>query len=127
MEARPTNIDLEVIVHRIGAGELDLQPEFQRGEIWDLKRRQRLIDTILREWYVPAVHIVQEPDRRASVLDGQQRLATIRDFFADDFAVDGYIDPIAPELAKLDGKLFSQLPPDVVRGLKSFSLPVVNL
>ena len=127
MEARPSDVDLEVIVNRIITEQLDLQPDFQRGEIWDLKRRQRLIDTILREWYVPAVHIVQEPDRRASVLDGQQRLATIRDFFADRFPVDGGIEPSSPKIGRLDGMYFSELPVEVVRGLKAFPLPVVYL
>ena len=47
MRAHRTDIELETIVRRITDDELDLQPEFQRGEIWDAKRRQRLIDTIL--------------------------------------------------------------------------------
>jgi hypothetical protein len=127
VEARPTTVDLEVIVNRIATDELDLQPDFQRGEIWDLKRRQRLIDTVLREWYVPAVHIVQAPDRRTMVLDGQQRLATIRDFFAGEFAVDGYTEPADPRLHELDGLYFNELPDEVVRALKAFPLPVVYL
>ena len=105
----------------------DLQPEFQRGEIWDDKRRQRLIDTILRDWYVPAVHIVQEDDREL-VLDGQQRLATIRDFFADKLTVDGATEPSSPEIYEADhGMRFSDLPESRQRALRRFPLPVVYL
>ena len=73
MKLDKSDLQLETIVSRINAGELDLQPDFQRGEIWDTKRRQRLVDTILREWYVPAIHIVVDTDGEEVVLDGQQR------------------------------------------------------
>ena len=54
MQTHRTELELEVVVRRILAGEIDLQPEYQRGEVWNTERRQRLIDTILRGWYVPA-------------------------------------------------------------------------
>jgi hypothetical protein len=79
MKLDKSDLQLETIVSRINAGELDLQPDFQRGEIWDTKRRQRLVDTILREWYVPAIHIVVDTDGEEVVLDGSkglQRFAT---------------------------------------------------
>ncbi|MCW2784009.1 MAG: hypothetical protein JWP74_526 [Marmoricola sp.] len=127
MEARPSDVDVEVMVNRIASGELDLQPEFQRGEVWDIKRRQRLIDTLLREWYVPAVHIVQDDDRRSSVLDGQQRLVAIRDFFAGEFPVDGFVEPLDPKIQDLHGKYFGDLPQEVTRALKTYPLAVVYL
>jgi hypothetical protein len=122
-----SELQLETIVSRIDAGELDLQPDFQRGEIWDRPRRQRLIDTILREWYVPSVHIVQDEDGSEVVLDGQQRLAAIRDFFDDRFAVDGRIEPYSKAITELHGKKFSQLPEPVRRSVRRFILPVVTL
>jgi hypothetical protein len=98
MKLSRSELQLETIVRRIVDQELDLQPGFQRGEIWDRPRRQRLIDTILRDWYVPAVHIVKDEDGSEVVLDGQQRLAAIRDFFADQFPVDGKIEPQSNEI-----------------------------
>ena len=127
MKLSRSELQLETIVSRIDAGELDLQPDFQRGEIWDRARRQRLIDTILRGWYVPAVHIVQDPDGVEVVLDGQQRLAAIRDFFHDGFPVSGRIEPDAEHIHELNGKKFSQLPDAVHRGVRRFILPVVTL
>jgi hypothetical protein len=122
-----SELQLETIVSRIAAGELDLQPDFQRGEIWDRARRQRLIDTILREWYVPAVHIIQHEDGGEVVLDGQQRLAAIRDFFDDRFVVDGRIEPHSEALIELNGKKISQLPESIRRSVRRFILPVVTL
>lgn len=127
MKLRKSDLQLETIVSRIVKKELDLQPDFQRGEIWDLKRRQRLIDTVIRDWYVPAVHIVIESDGREVVLDGQQRLAAIRDFVAGDFRVDGRIEPISPVIQALDGMRFSDLPENVQRAVNRFELQVVTL
>jgi hypothetical protein len=128
MELSRSEIELESIVRRINDEELDLQPDFQRGEIWDKKRRQRLIDSLLREWYVPAIHIVRGGgDSIEIVLDGQQRLAAIRDFFNDLFPVDGTIEPHNEEIARLHGLKFSELPPSVRRNLQRFALPCVTL
>lgn len=127
MDLNRSELELESIVRRIVDGELDLQPDFQRGEIWDNRRQQRLIDTILRKWYVPAVHIVQSEDGVEIVLDGQQRLAAIRDFFLNKFRVDGYTEPATQEIEKLHGLHFSELPDATRRALNRFALPVVTL
>lgn len=126
MKLHRQDLELETIVRRVNDGELDLQPDFQRGEIWDTKRRQRLIDTILRNWYVPAVHVVVE-EVGESVLDGQQRLATIRSFFNDEFTVDGRIEPVEEHISELHGLKFSKLPDYVRRGLQRFPLTVIYL
>lgn len=127
MKLGKSDLQLESIVSRIDAGELDLQPDFQRGEIWDLKRRQRLIDTILREWYVPAIHIVVNSDKEEVVLDGQQRLAAVRDFFANKFRIDGKISPEDESIQALDGLKYSQLPDPIRRALNRFVLPIITL
>lgn len=127
MDLNRSELELESIFRRIIDGELDLQPDFQRGEIWDNRRRQRLIDTVLRKWYVPAVHIVQNADGSEIVLDGQQRLAAIRSFFLDEFKVDGLTEPASPDIKRLHGLRFSELPESTRRALNRFALPVVTL
>lgn len=127
MKLDKSDLQLETIVSRINAGELDLQPNFQRGEIWDIKRRQRLVDSILREWYVPAIHIVVDTAGDEVVLDGQQRLAAIRDFFADKVKVDGTIEPQNAYIASLDGLSYSKLPHATRRAVNRFVLPIITL
>lgn len=119
--------DLESLVRRIRAGELDLQPDFQRDEIWDNPRRQRLIDTILRDWYVPAVHIVVDSEGRDVVLDGQQRLAAVRDFFDNKIKVNGSIEPPDERIQRLDGLTYDKLPDDVRRAVNGFSIAAIKL
>lgn len=59
---------------------MDLQPDFQRGEIWTIQKKQKLIDSILRGWKIPPIHVIHNAQSVDEVLDGQQRLAAIRDF-----------------------------------------------
>ncbi|MHC9295973.1 DUF262 domain-containing protein [Mycobacterium sp. LTG2003] len=127
MKLGKSDLQLETIVSRINAGELDLQPDFQRGEIWDSRRRQRLVDTILREWYIPAVHIVIDHNGREEVLDGQQRLAAIRDFFDNKIPVDGSIEPRDPQIEELDGLRYDSLPDTVKRAVKRFVIQTITL
>lgn len=127
MKLARSDLQLETIVRRIRDHELDLQPDFQRGEIWDSKRRQRLVDTILRNWYVPPIHVVVDTDGNEEVLDGQQRLAAIRDFFADKIRVDGMAEPRDKRITELDGLTYSRLPEEVRRAVNRFAISVIRL
>jgi hypothetical protein len=122
-----SDLQLETVISRIKAKEIDLQPNFQRGEVWDLKRRQRLIDTILRGWYVPAVHVVVDSDGREVVLDGQQRLAAIRDFEDDGIRIDGLIDPPSETMRELHGLRYSELDAQYQRSFNRFVLQIIRL
>jgi len=122
-----SELQLESMVSRIRGGEIDLQPEFQRGEVWNGLRRQRLIDTLLRGWYVPAIHIVKDSSGLEAVLDGQQRLVAISDFFNDAFAVNGELEPYDDAIRVLHGLKYSRLPEHVKRNLNRFVLPIVAL
>lgn len=128
MDAKKSDPSLETILNSIESAELDLQPDFQRGEVWDRKRQQRLVDTVLRDWYVPAVHIVVDAeDGREAVLDGQQRLVALRDFVNDKYPIDGTIQPDDDEIRALDGKFFSELSRPRQRAFKLFVVPVIRL
>ena len=58
-------------------------PEWQRQEVWSRSKRQNLIDTILRGWKLPKFYFLKDSDEPETyeVVDGQQRLAAIFDFF----------------------------------------------
>lgn len=46
MKCESTDLEIETIVNRIKNEDMDLQPDFQRGEIWTLQKKQKLIDSI---------------------------------------------------------------------------------
>lgn len=115
MKVSNYEIDIQTLLFRISENELNLQPSFQRGEIWSLAKKKKLIDTIFRGWRMPPIHILESDLYTEEVLDGQQRLAAIRDFYNNEFTFDGFIEPSNPDLKSLDNKIFHDLPKEYQR------------
>lgn len=128
MRLTPSNPDVDTLVRRIDAGDIDLQPDFQRGEVWSVPQKQRLIDSILRNWHVPPIHVIlRSGGDRQEVLDGQQRLMAIHDFFHDRISIDGTIEPQLPELQALHALTYSQLPWEWRRQFGRFAISVIQI
>lgn len=65
----------------------DLQPDFQRGEVWSSEKARKLLDTIYKRWDIPKVYLNVIDDENFEVIDGQQRLTAIFKFYDDDLAL----------------------------------------
>ena len=88
--------------------QLELNPSFQRRQVWSDKAKSYLIDTILRGKPIPKIFIRQKLNVSTKfsvreVVDGQQRLRTILSFVKDGFAVS------ARQNKEFGGLKFSQL------------------
>lgn len=57
-----------------------LHPEFQRHEVWNKVKQSRLIESILLRFPLPAFYFDGSHEGAWEVIDGLQRLSTIRDF-----------------------------------------------
>lgn len=122
MKLTPTEPDIRTIVDRIDRGDIDLQPDFQRQEVWANNKKKRLIDTVLRGWSIPPVHLVETTESRLEVLDGQQRLAALRDFVNNKYSIDGRITPVDPFVHSLHGKFYRQLDPSIRRRIDQYPI-----
>ena len=127
MKLSISNIQLETIISRIKTGTLNLQPDFQRGEVWTLSKQKKLIDSILRGWRIPPVHVVVSDDLIDEVLDGQQRLVAIRDFCNDRFPIDGKIEPFSEKINSLNGLYYSELPDKIRLSFLKYDLSFITL
>lgn len=128
MRLLPSDPDIQTIVSRIKNGDYDLQPDFQRGEVWGDSKKRRLIDSVLRDWHVPPIHVVEVRETaKQEVLDGQQRLVAIRDFVNGVIKVDGKIQPFDDEIIKLDGMTYSELPEFWRRRFDQFTIRVFKI
>lgn len=127
MRFEPTEPDIETLVGRIRRGLIDLQPDFQRGEVWPVSKKQRLIDSILRRWHMPPVHLVARQDGTFDVLDGQQRLTSIRDFVKNDFPVGSKIEPLDERIESLAGLRYNDLPQVVRNAFDTFPIRIFEL
>jgi hypothetical protein len=71
------------IVELIKAEDIELSPDFQRNFIWDKTRQSKLIESILLGLPLPSIYLSQYEDGRLTVVDGLQRLTTIKLFMED--------------------------------------------
>jgi hypothetical protein len=62
-------------------------PDWQRGPVWDKSKKQELVDSILRGWKLPKFYFVKTSEDEYEVLDGQQRLRTVYEFFSNELAL----------------------------------------
>jgi hypothetical protein len=93
------------IIHRINNDNINLFPEFQRaGNLWTPKNQSRLIESILIDFPIPAFYFDCSNDSNWLVIDGLQRLSTIKNFINDDLELEGL-----EYLKYLNTKKFSQL------------------
>jgi hypothetical protein len=128
MRLLPSDPDVETIVGRIKAGDINLQPGFQRGEVWGRLKKQRLIDSILRDWHVPPIHVIENPKtQKQEVLDGQQRLVAIRDFVEEQFTVAASVEPFDAEIDSIKGLFYTQLPDKWRRRFNQFTIRVFRI
>lgn len=89
---------------------LEIQPDYQRREVWSNAARIMLMDTILRGIPMPKMFVssvVKDEQVYRTVIDGQQRISAILGFLKDQFALD------TPYSGEFKGKRFSQLPENV--------------
>ncbi|CAM3599943.1 DUF262 domain-containing protein [Pseudoalteromonas maricaloris] len=128
MHLTPSDPDIATLHRKIRQGRLDLQPNFQRGEVWGKAKKQRLIDSILRGWHIPPIHVIQVPNSdKQEVLDGQQRLAAIRDFLAGEYPINGNLDPVEKYIMELDGLSWDELPDEVAGKIEDFTIRLLTI
>jgi len=89
---------------QISDGQLILQDDYQRRQIWDIKKSSRLIESLLLNVPIPVCYFAELTDGTYSVIDGQQRLTSISRFMKDLYPLTGL--RVRPELNK---KRFSEL------------------
>lgn len=80
--------------------DLDVNPPYQRGEVWGVKRRRNLIKSLLSGVPIPAIVVNDrmgagfegwdaDNDPAYVVVDGKQRVTTLRAFVDGKFTVPG--------------------------------------
>ena len=76
-------IPIERIINRFNRGEIILHPDFQRNSVWDIKRKCRLIESLMLNIPLPIFYVSADENGVWSVVDGQQRLTAIKEFIVD--------------------------------------------
>ena len=82
------NFTLREIFTQIEDGDLDLAPDFQRSFVWKDSQQIRLIESILLGIPLPAFYFNQDALGAHQVIDGVQRLTTVKLFMSDKLVLD---------------------------------------
>jgi hypothetical protein len=85
-------------------------PEWQRDEVWPEEKKQLLIDSVLRGWKLPKFYLnrTSETPEEFEVVDGQQRLMAIFEFF------EGSLSLSSESARTFGGARYPDLPDDTV-------------
>jgi hypothetical protein len=73
------DFDVDGIVRRMDRGEIYVPP-FQRRFVWKQNDASRFVESLLLGFPVPAIFLSKEADGRFLIVDGQQRLETLRSY-----------------------------------------------
>lgn len=83
------DLSLRELVLLINEHELILQPDYQRGYVWNNKQASKFIESILMRIPVPNIFLSENPDGTTEVIDGQQRLTAVYKFVNNEFRLTG--------------------------------------
>ncbi len=110
------DFSVDTIVERLEVGSIYI-PEFQRRYVWSDAQASRLVESLIIQCPIPVIYLNQEPDERLSVIDGNQRLTSIRRFIRNEFSLKGLT--AYPEL---EGNRYHQLDPRFQRHISNRTL-----
>ena len=102
---------LRNILDLLAEGSLDLAPDFQRLQVWKVKQKAQLIESLLLQIPLPAFYFAEDSDGAMRVVDGLQRLSTVEDFVRGGTDKRGGFRLRELEyIADVQGKRFADLP-----------------
>jgi hypothetical protein len=101
---------------------MEVRPFYQRRTRWDEVRQSKLIESFIINIPVPPIFLYEKAYNSYEVMDGQQRITAIDDFYKNKFALKGL--DLWPEL---NGKKYSDLPNKIRAGLDRRSISSIIL
>lgn len=129
----PADPTLEVLADKVKKTEI-IVPFYQRKYVWKIEQASRLIESFLMGLPVPQVFLYVNDDDQLEIIDGQQRIMSVRYFFEGYF---GEADTHGKrqvfqlkglsERSEYNGRTFSQLPARDQRRLKNTSLRAIHI
>lgn len=112
-------ISLEEVVNRFDKKEFEL-PDYQRDYKWSLKNKSELIESLFLNLPLPSVFLIKK--NKYHIIDGQQRLKTINNYFNNLFKLEGL-----ETLKELNLKSYNMLIPKLQYLLKQKGINTITI
>lgn len=110
------------IISSVEDGSIILTPEYQRNYLWDNKKSSKLIESILLNIPIPVIYASEEQSGKWNIVDGLQRLNTLKRFYNDEFKLTGL-----EVLSELNGKRYSSLSDNLKSKIDRGDLSIILL
>lgn len=101
---------------------MDLQPFYQRRPRWSLEKQSLLIESFIMNIPVPPVFLYEKEYNSYEVMDGQQRITALKDFYAGRFELTGLT-----QWPEINGRTYQTLPEKLQAGLDRRSITSIVL
>lgn len=130
-------IAMEACLRRMHQGTIILNPDFQRQEVWTKEKRSQLIESLMLKIPLPMFYVSSDEQGNYTVVDGLQRLSTIRDFVLGQEYLhsrdatkrgEGFVLQDLEFWTIYNGKTFAQLPTHLQNRIleTEFSFTIIN-
>jgi Protein of unknown function DUF262 len=143
MNYRNTEMKLDQLVSYLNEQKINLSPAFQRGHVWSLRTRRKLIANIVQGRPIPAIFLYKEASGARysyNILDGKQRLESLILFIGNrrqGFAVSTWAKYFFSSKLREEAGFWVQLPTgkktfqsldeQVVRDFREYAIPTVEI
>ncbi|MET4072335.1 hypothetical protein ABID58_007164 [Bradyrhizobium sp. S3.2.6] len=121
------SMTIDLLLSRIAARAIDLEPDFQRRRgIWTERQQSRLIESLLLRIPLPTLYAAEDENENWAIVDGIQRLTTITRFISPELIDDPPLRLSGLEYlgSSFDGMVFDGLPARLKRRLRETELVV---
>jgi hypothetical protein len=98
-------------------GWMDVKPFYQRRPRWDEIRQSRLIESFIMNVPIPPLFVYESDLAKYEVMDGQQRISAIRDFYSNKLRLKGL-----EQWPELNGRIYDTLPSSIKKGIDRRSI-----
>ena len=129
MKVNVKGIPAKTLISRLKKEQINLEHRLQRKEgQWSTKTQSLLIDTLLRGYLINPVFTVVDNDKQF-VIDGVQRLSTLRRFYNYEFRLSRDLDSVVVngEEYKIAGKKYSKLDENLKDELDTAQIQVYEI
>ena len=110
---RPEIRSASDMIRLINEKRIIMDPDFQRGFVWEDKRQSKLIESCLMRIPLPVFYVAENKDGKLIIVDGLQRLFTLNKFLNNELKLTGLADN-----SVLNGKYFKNLIPSLQENVR---------
>jgi uncharacterized protein DUF262 len=103
-------------------GWMELRPFYQRRPRWEAARQSKLIESFIMNVPVPPLFVYESDLAKYEVMDGQQRITAILDFYTNKLSLEGL-----EQWPELNGRIYDTLPSEIKKGIDRRSISYIVL